>query len=159
MTGLTLAELRNQAINCSRAEDWAGLLKLEPELRADTTYWIQIWGPSCAIAARILGRDNAMELLGECVRGGFYQLENLGEQYFEDTFGDDPGWPEMLAGIHSNVPAAPVELLRWPTAPPALPLYLDRLDPAGEELLAARLPDPLPSAWSTAQQLLHWVSN
>ncbi len=159
MTEPKLADLRNEAIDRSRAEDWAGLLALEPCLRTDTANWIQVWGPSCAIAARLTGRADALDLLAECTDGGFYQLDNLGAQYFDGAFGADPAWPALRSRIQANVPPPPVELLRWPCARPIPPLRLARLDLAGEQRLAARLPDRLPSAWDTAQQVLEWVTS
>jgi hypothetical protein len=159
MTEPKLAELRNEAIDRSRAEDWAGLLALEPQLRTDTDFWIQIWGPSCAIAAQLVGRPDALDLLAECASGGFFQLENLGTRYFDDAFASVPGWPELRARIQANAPAPPVELLRWPSARPIPPLRLARLDPAGERRLASCLPDRLPGAWATAEQLLRWVTS
>jgi hypothetical protein len=153
-----LAELRTQATDLLRAEDWAGVLELEEQLRADTEYWTQIWGPSCAVAAALTEQRGAWELLNECVNDGFYQIADLGPEVFEQAFGDDPEWPDIRARIEANLPPPPVELLRWPTAPLAPPL-LSQLDEVGEKRLAGRLPARQPTAWATANEMLIWVSN
>jgi Transglutaminase-like superfamily len=153
-----LDELRIKATDNIRAERWPELLALEPSLRADTQYWFEMWGPACAMAAWHEKRRDARELLEECIRGGFHQPEIFGV-LFDNSFGTEPGWPELLARIKSNVPLPPVELVHWPCAPPILPLGLGRLDPAGETRLAARLPEPQPGAWATAEALLAWATS
>lgn len=141
-----------------RAERWAELLALEPALRGDAQYWTGLWGPACAVGAWHERRDDARDLLEECIQGGFHQLENLGP-IFGQSFGTEPGWPELQARIRANVPPPPVELLQWPSAGPVLPLGLFRLDQAGEARLAARLPRPRPGSWATAEMMLDWVTN
>jgi Transglutaminase-like superfamily len=153
-----LSHLRTQATDLLRDEDWAGVLALQHKLREDTEYWTQIWGPSCAVAAALTGHPGAWELLEECVSDGFYQLADLGAEVFDEAFGASPDWPDLRARIEANLPLAPVELIRWPTAPPGAPL-LSRLDELGERRLAERLPARLPGAWQTAEQLLAWVTS
>ena len=159
MDDSSLARLRNQALDATRARDWPSLLALEGQLRADSEIWTQVWGPACAVAARLTDRADARALLEECVQGGFYQLDNLGAEAFDQAFGPDQDWPAMRARILANVPLPRVELICWPVARPILPLQLTRLDAAGEERLAARLPGRLTGAWGTAQMLLRWVSD
>ncbi len=158
MDAPALAALRDRALDMTRARDWPGLLAIEAELRTDRDLWTQLWGPCCAVAARMTGRPDARDRLEECARAGFYQLGNLGVSSFDEAFGGDPDWPDVRARIMANVPPPPIELTRWPTAPPAWPLGLFRLDPPGEERLAGRLPGRLPGAWATAEMLLHWVT-
>ncbi len=153
-----LAGLRTRAIDLLRAEDWAGVLALQDELREDTEYWTQIWGPSCAVAAGLAAQPAGWELLEDCVTDGFYQLADVGTQYFDAAFGAHPGWPDLRARIEANLPPPPVELLRWPRAPLGKPL-LSRLDEEGEKRLAGRLPARQASAWATAHELLIWVAN
>ncbi len=161
MTGTedsALNDLRTLAIDHVRAQRWAELATLVSALRADTTYWPGLWGPACAVAVWHAGRPDARDLLEECLLGGFHDLNMFGTA-FQDSFGTDPDGPELLARITANVPAPPVELVRWPTARPLLPLGLCRLDPDGAARLAARLPEPEPSAWATAKRLLGWATN
>jgi Transglutaminase-like superfamily len=153
-----LAGLRTRATDLLRAEDWAGVLALQEELRQDTGYWIQIWGPSCAVAGGLTAWPRAWELLEECVDGGFYQLADIGTEHFEEAFGANPRWPELRLRIEGNRPPPPVELHRWPCAPAGKPL-LSRLDEEGEKRLAGRLPQRQPGAWATAHDLLIWVAN
>jgi Transglutaminase-like superfamily len=129
-----LAKLRIHATDLLRAEDWTGVLALEDQLRDDSDYWTQIWGPSCAVAAALTERPGARELLEECVSDGFYQIADLGPEVFEQAFGDDPEWPDLRTRIEANLPPPPVELLRWPTARQA-------------------------GAWATAHELLTWVTS
>lgn len=158
MDGEGLAKLRIHATDLLRGEDWTGVLALQDQLREDSDYWTQIWGPSCAVAAALTGHPGAWELLEECVSDGFYQIDDLGPEVFEQAFGDDPEWPDLRARIEANLPPPPVELLRWPTASLA-PALLSRLDQAGEKRLAARLPARRPGAWETAYEMLVWVTN
>lgn len=154
----SLGKLRTHATDLLRAEDWPGVLVLQEQLREDTDYWTQIWGPSCAVAAAMTARPGALELLEKCVGDGFYSLADLGAEIFDRAFGDDPAWPDLRARIKANLPPPPVELLRWPTAPIARAL-LSRLDEAGERRLAERLPERQPGAWATAHALLVWVAS
>ena len=135
------------------------MLAIEAELRADSELWTQLWGPCCAIAAGMTGRSDARDLLEDCARAGFYQLDNLGVESFDEAFGRDPDWPQVRARIMANVPPPPLELLSWPSAPLTPPPGLFRLDPGGEERLAARMPDCHPGAWATAEMLLHWTTS
>lgn len=153
-----MAGLRTRATDLLRAEDWAGVLALQEELRHDSDYWIQIWGPACAVAGGLTAWPRAWELLEECVNGGFYQLADIGTEYFEEAFGADPRWLNLLLRIEGNQPPPPVELHRWPSAPVGKPL-LSRLDEEGEKRLAGRLPPRQPGAWATAHELLTWVTN
>jgi transglutaminase superfamily protein len=149
--------LRNLATDYARAHRWADLLLLEPGLRADREYWTSFWGPACAVARWHEGSADARELLEDCIDQGFHDLEPFGTM-FGESFGTEPDWPGLLARIHANVPPAPLELVRWPCAPPVPPLGLSRLDAAGTAALAARLPEPRPSALDTAEMLLAWVT-
>jgi Transglutaminase-like superfamily len=150
-------QLRTLATDHIRAERWADLLALEPDLRADGDYWTSWWGPMCAIASWHEDRVNARGLLEECIRDGFYEAD-FGT-LFERSFGTEPDWPALRARIASSVPPPPLELIRWPSAPPIGSLGLSRLDVAGEARLAARLPEPRADALAATETLLHWVAS
>jgi hypothetical protein len=128
-------QLRTRADDLSRARDWAGLLALRPELEQDGEFWLDLWGPWCAIAARQVGDLGAMDLLSDLVRGGFGQLA-LFEGQLEAAFAGDPRWPALLERITRNVPAAPLVLTDWPVLTPAAPLQLLDLPGRAEELRA-----------------------
>ncbi len=149
--------LRNLATDYALAKRWGDLLTLEPGLRADRLYWTSMWGAACAIARWHQGRSDARDLLEECIAGGFHDLVSFGTM-FEDSFATEPDWPELRARIQGNIPKAPLELVRWPCAPPVLPLGLSRLDADGEARLAARLPRPQGGALATAEMLLAEVT-
>jgi len=153
----SVGPLRTLAIDHIRAERWADLVALEPDLRADGEFWSSIWGPACAVARWHCGRANARDLLEECIAAGFYEPD-LGTM-FERSFGTEPDWPELHARIAASVPPPPVELIRWPCARPVLPLGLARLDETGAARLRARLPEPQASALATAEMLLGWVTS
>ncbi len=152
----SVGPLRTLAIDHIRAERWTDLVALEPDLRADGQFWSSMWGPSCAVARWHCGRADARDLLEECITAGFYEPD-FGTA-FEESFGTEPDWPALHARIVASVPPPPVELIRWPCAPPILPLGLSRLDETGEARLAARLPEPQASALATAEMLLGWVT-
>ena len=152
----SVGRLRTLATDHMRAERWADLVALEPDLRADGEYWWGVWGPACAIARWHCGRADARDLLEECIAAGLYEPD-FGTG-FEESFGTEPGWPELHARIAASVPPPPVELIGWPRARPILPLGLSRLDETGAARLAARLPEPQASALATAEMLLGWVT-
>ena len=152
----SVGRLRTLAIDHMRAERWAELVALEPELRADVQFWSSMWGPSCAIARWHCGRADARDLLEECIATGFYEPD-FGTA-FEESFGTEAGWPELHARIAASVPPPPVELIGWPCARPVPPLGLSRLDETGEARLTARLPEPQASALATAEMMLGWVT-
>jgi len=150
------AVLRNLATDHVRAKRWADLIALEPDLRADE-YWISVWGATCAIARWHEGRADARKLLGECIGAGLHDLVPFGTM-FDDSFGTEPDWPELLARIRANIPQPPIELMHWPCARPIAPLGLSRLDAGGEALLAARLAARRSGALATAEMLLAEVT-
>jgi hypothetical protein len=152
----SLGRLRTLAVDHMRAERWADLVALEPDLRADGEFWSSLWGPACAIARWHCGRPDARDLLEECIAAGFYEPE-FGTA-FEESFGHEPDWPELHTRIAASVPPPPVELIRWPCARPILPLGLVRLDETGAARLRVRLPEPQSSALATAETLLGWVT-
>lgn len=139
-----------------QAEDWPGLLALRTQVEQDTLFWTDLWGPACALAARLTGRPEATELLAGLVEAGFNQPELFGGQT-EAAFGDDPRWPAIAAAMRSGAAPLPIALTEWPVLTPAAPLCL--LELAGRaSQLRALLPAPLPSAWQTAQTMLAWVT-
>jgi hypothetical protein len=152
----SVGRLRTLAIDHIRAERWADLTALEPDLRADGQFWSSLWGPSCAIARWHCERADARDLLEECIAAGFYEPD-FGTA-FEDSFGTEPDWPALRTRIAASVPPPPVELICWPRAQPIPPLGLARLDETGETRLRARLPEPQASALATAEMLLSWVT-
>jgi len=153
----SVGSLRTLATDYVRAERWADLLALEPDLRADGEYWASWWGPICAVARWHEGRADARDLLEDCITSGLFE-QDFGI-LFDRSFGTEPGWPALRARIAASVPSPPFELIRWPCARPILPLGLSRLDEAGEDRLAARLPEPQASALATAEMLLAWVTS
>ena len=58
----SVGRLRTLAIDHIRAERWADLVALEPDLRTDGQFWSTMWGPSCAIARWHCGRRDARDL-------------------------------------------------------------------------------------------------
>lgn len=157
MTEPEVGELRRRVQDLANAGDWAAALALAPRLRADTAYWIDVWAPLLAIAARHVGDPAARGYLAEAIAGGFHQPENF-EGEVERGFAGDPDWPALAAAIAANVPPARLALLSWPELTPALPVRLDEIGADRRDALRARLPEPDGSAWSTARRLLHWVS-
>jgi Transglutaminase-like superfamily len=152
-----LAELRLRAERAVRGSDDDALLSLADELEAeDAEQWPHLWAPAVAIAARRRNRPDSMRILTAAVDGGFSQPE-LFEGELERHFGAEPAWPTVAAQMRANVPPPPVQLLEWPDPPPTHPVRLDRLPRAREAELRARLPDPAPTGWETAKQLLAWV--
>jgi hypothetical protein len=152
-----LDELRKRARNLHAAGDWAGLLALRPDLERDRSYWPDLWGPLCAIAARKTGDPGALDLLEDLAQAGFSQPQRLTGQ-LESAYGADPRWPQLLAHRARNVPPPPLLLTEWPVITPAAPLGLWELPHRAGELRALT-PPPLPSAWQTALAVLHWVSH
>jgi hypothetical protein len=153
-----LDELRRNAIDLVRAEDWNGLLALEQELRADTQQWIPMWAPSCALAARNLDSAAGRSYLDEAIAGGFFQPV-LFEPELSAAFGSDPGWAAMLQEMADNTPPPPIALTSWPSIRPTAPLELYRLPSDREALLRQRMPASQQTAWETAKSLLTWTTN
>lgn len=152
-----LDALRAKAQDRAQAKDWAGLLALRPELEQDTVFWADLWGPSCALAARLVGQPGATELLAGLVQAGFSQPELFAGE-LESAFADDPRWPEISAAMRANSAPVPIALTEWPVLTPSAPLGLFELaGRAGE--LRAQLPSPVASAWQTALNLLAWVTS
>jgi hypothetical protein len=147
---------RAKAQDLAHAEDWPGLLALRPELEADADCWPDLWGPTCALAARKLGQPGAIELLDELVRAGFSQPELLHGE-LELAFSDDPRWPAVAARMAASDVSPPVVLTEWPALTPSAPLCLLEV-PGRVEELRAQLPAPRPSAWDTAVATLGWVT-
>jgi hypothetical protein len=148
--------LRTRANDLARADDWAGLHALAPELQADTELWTDLWGPACAIAAVKVGDPSAMDLLARLAAAGFSQLEMFGPE-LAGAFGTDPRWPSVRDQIAGNAGSAPLLLTGWPVLAPAAPLGLLDLPSRADELRAL-LPAPAQSAWQTALALLRWVT-
>lgn len=151
-----LDELRRTAIDLARAEDWAGLLAVEKELRTDAVQWVNVWAPLLAVAARKLGRDSARSYLDEAIADGFFQ-PSIHEPGLSETFGSEPDWTELLSAMAAKTPAPPLELLAWPVVRPTAPLELFRS--ANEDELRARLPQRDRSAWETAKSVLSWATH
>lgn len=152
-----LDALRTKGQDLANAENWAGLLALRPELATDADFWPDLWGPTCALAARKLNQNGAVELLDELVQAGFSQPE-LFDGQLEAAFADDPRWPQIAARIAAaNVPP-PIVLTEWPVLNPSAPLSLLELPGRAEEL-RAQLPPPGSSAWDTAVTTLAWVTS
>jgi hypothetical protein len=152
-----LDAVRTKGQDLATAEDWPGLLALRPELEADTEIWPDLWGPTCALAARKLGQPGAIELLEELVRGGFTQPELFAGE-LERAFGDDPAWPAIAARMAANDAPPPIVLTEWPVLTPSAPLCLLEVPGRAEEL-RAQLPAPRRSAWDTAVATLGWVTS
>jgi hypothetical protein len=152
-----LDALRTTAQDLAQAKDWAALLALRADLEQDSEFWADLWGPACALAARLTGQPGAAGLLAELVRAGFRQPE-LFDGELEAAFGDDEGWPQLAAQFAAAAPPAPVTLTDWPVLTPSAPLGLMELTGRGGEL-RAQLPAPQPSAWQTAVGTLAWVTS
>ncbi|GIG59638.1 hypothetical protein Lfu02_40100 [Longispora fulva] len=152
-----LDELRQRAQDLGRAERWAELWQLVPQLREDTELWPGYWGPLSALAGRFLGLAEGRAVLDEVIAAGFHQPE-LMEPFFTAAFGADPDWALLKAVMAANLPAPAVTLLDWPTITPTAPLELCRLPNGREPELAARMPAVAASSWQTARELLRWVS-
>jgi hypothetical protein len=157
LTDVELNELRARAQDLARTSNWADLFELAPALRADVRYWLLMWAPAVALAARHLGDPTARTYLDEAVAGGFGQPE-LFEGELELQFGADPDWAALEAAMAANVPPARLELLEWPELSLALPVNLHEIAPDRRGALRERLPQPQSSAWATATALLGWVS-
>jgi hypothetical protein len=157
VTEAELGELRTRAQDLAERKDWSGVLSLAPTLRRDERYWIEIWAPLVALAARKVGNSSARDYLDEAVAGGFFQPELL-EGELEREFGTDPDWPAVVAAMTANIPPPALELLDWPELSPALPVRLEEIAPDRRDALRERLPAPESSAWTTATQLVRWVS-
>lgn len=151
------AEVRVLAIDHVRAHRWAELLALQSQLERDSEYWTSLWGPVCSVAAYHEGRP-AWELLVAVIDEGFHDL-SAHTQIFADSFATEAGWPELRARMEANKPLPPIELTEWPTAVPALPVLLDRLDLAAEATLAQRVPNTQVTAQETALEMLTWVTS
>jgi hypothetical protein len=152
-----LDAVRTKGQDLANVEDWPGLLALRPELEADTEFWPDLWGPTCALAARKLGQPGAIELLEDLVRGGFTQPELFAGE-LERAFGDDPGWPVIATRMAASDAPPPIVLTEWPVLTPSVPLCLLEVPGRAEEL-RAQLPTPRPSAWDTAVATLAWVTS
>ncbi|GAA1564774.1 hypothetical protein GCM10009789_17900 [Kribbella sancticallisti] len=151
-----LAELRLRAEQLVRDGEDRPLLELVRELRTDEQWWVHLWAPAVAVAARRLGAPNAIALLEEAVAAGLSQPE-LFEGELEKLFGADAAWPSLRERMRANVPQPLVELTDWPEPGPALPVELYTIAPDRLAPLLARLPRPSPSAWETARRMLAWV--
>jgi hypothetical protein len=156
-TDAEILELRAHAQDLANRPDWAGMLALEPRLRADVEFWVGIWAPLLAIAAAHERMRDGRRYLDEAVAGGFSQPEMFDGE-LEQYYAADPDWPAVVAAMAANVSPPRVELLSWPKLSLAHPvrlaaIALDRVDPLRE-----RLPEPASSAWTTAVELTRWVS-
>lgn len=156
-TNVGLGALRIEANDLAKASQWPELAALIPQLRADELFWPHWWAPLCAAAVRHSGVGDGRELLHEAIGLGYHQVE-FHEQMLQEAFGADVDWPQLRTQITQNVPLAPIELHRWPTAPAAANLELFRLPVEREREFADRLPPVADTAWRTALDLLHWVA-
>lgn len=152
-----LDALRAKAQDLANAKDWPGLLALRSRLEQDHVFWADLWGPTCALAARLTGEPDATDLLAGLVAAGFSQPEIFGGE-LDAAFADDPRWPEISAAMRSRAAPLPIALTEWPVLTPAAPLGLFELASRAEEL-RSQLPQPLASAWETAQAMLAWVTS
>jgi hypothetical protein len=151
-----LTALRLRAESLVRDENDAALLDLRESLHDDRQWYAHLWGPSLAVAASRVGRDDAIDLLRESVVAGFSQPEMF-EGALEKCFATDPAWPQLVDDMAANVPEPRFVFFDWPCERPAAPLVLDRI---GSERVAAftdRLPERTSSAWETALTLLEWA--
>jgi hypothetical protein len=153
-----LEELRVRAEWCVNDKDDEGLLSLVPDLEGDVEWWMHLWAPSAAVAAKRLDRPEALSLLETAIGGGFAQPEMF-EGAIEAAFGSLAEWPALVRQMDANVPPPPVRLVEWPVAAPPLPLGLERIDPSREAELRALAPAPLASAWETCVTVLGWASS
>jgi hypothetical protein len=153
-----LEELRARAERCIHAGDDDGLVELLPDLERDVEWWTHLWAPSAAVAAKRLGRPDALALLEAAIAGGFAQPEMF-EGAIETSFGDLPQWSSLLRRMDANVPPAPVRLVEWPVASSPIPLGLECLAPGRAAELRAAAPAPLGSAWETCLALLAWATS
>jgi transglutaminase superfamily protein len=150
------SELYAYVQDLSNRPDWAAILDLEPQLRADADHWRDLWAPLLAVAARHEGRPHARRYLDEAIAAGFAQPEIL-EGEIEKAFGTDADWPALQSRMLANLPAPTLELTGWPQLSSALPLSLRTIAPDRLDVLLQRLPEPSASAFQTATALLHWV--
>jgi hypothetical protein len=139
-----------------RDESDPQLLELVDDLRGDEQWWVHLWAPGAAMAARRLGDPQAAALLTEAIDSGFSQPE-LFDGDLEKAFGADPDWPDLQRRMEANIPLPVIELIDWPDPPPTLPLTLYEIGAHRLDELRARLPEPSDSAWQTAMRLLEWV--
>jgi hypothetical protein len=150
-------DLRVRAIDLVRLEA-AGdseLIALRPQLERDSTWWTSTWAPSLALAYSRSGQeDTAWELLETAASHGFHQHETF---RLRSRFGDDPRWPGLLKLMRDRIPPPKLELVDWPDPVPTLPVKLMRTTPEREALLRPRMPEPKPTAWQTALDLLRWA--
>jgi hypothetical protein len=154
---LRLENIRKRAQDALGADDWAGFRAMEPELRADEAFWQDVWCPVSSYAAWKHGEPHPRRFLEEAIAAGFDGPGGF-EAELTEAFGDDADWPELVEKMEANVPAAPVEILAWPTARPSRPVRLFRLPEDREALLRERIPAPDDTAWGTALRLLGWVA-
>lgn len=151
-----LTALRRRAEQLMRDEDDVALFQLESALRSDAEWWPHLWSPGVALAARRLGRPNAIDILQEAIAHGFGQPE-LFEGELEMQFGDEPAWPELETQMHSNVPRPPIELTQWPDAGANQAIELYCIRAADRAALRDRIPSLSGTAWEVAKTLLAWV--
>ncbi|MGC8487462.1 MAG: transglutaminase domain-containing protein [Clostridia bacterium] len=151
-----LDALRTRAQDAIRARDWALVMEMRPDLKADAGLWGDVWGPAVAVAARQAADPGAMDLLRQLVDDGFRQPEIFGT-LLEEAFGADAGWNDLASAMRGAVTTAPVTLLDWPVRRPSAPLGLFELRGRADELRAL-IPEPSASAWDTALALLKWVT-
>jgi hypothetical protein len=153
-----LEELRVRAEAYVNGQDDEGLLSLLPDLEGDVQWWTHLWAPSAALAAKRLDRPEALSLRDSAIARGFAQPEMF-EGALQASFGDLPQWPSLLRRMDANVPPPPVRLVEWPVAASALPLGLERIDPAREADLRSAVPPASGSAWQTCLALLEWSTS
>lgn len=152
-----LEDIRKRAQDALGANDWVCLRALESELREDEAFWPDVWSPISSYAAWKLGEPRARRFLDEAIAAGFDGPGGF-EAELTEAFGDDADWPELVERMKANVPAAPLEILAWPTARLSRPTRLFRLPEDREALLRERIPEPEDTAWGTALRVLGWVA-
>lgn len=150
-----LAELRLEAEQALRDDEWQRLIALKVRLREqDPGYWPHLWAPSIAIGVTKTGGDGWPDLVA-AVDAGFRQPELLP---LTDAFHTHAGWAELLDRMHEPAPPDRWTLATWPTIDYGPLLVLDTIAPARAERLRNALLPAKASAWETAIQLLEWTT-
>lgn len=125
-------------------------------LNSDVDLWASVWAPLLADATSRTHAGDGLLLLAQAVDEGFHQPDLFGD-LLETTFGADERWAALNAQMTAPAPRPALELVDWPVSDGVLALLLERQPRGRENDLAARMPEPRPSAWDTAVEVLDWV--